>query len=437
MQEKSHFALINKEILNKEILNKEILDKEVCMFKWLMLFVYIILSTYMLWRMIHWFKIVIPLFKHKRMQAVWIGLYCVFASTIFLGVFLPRSSIQVMIHKISNVWLGFFIYLLFFMIIGDIIVLILKLVDKKKSIPMLRSLYGALIIGISITAASVGFTIYGTIHARHMTTRSYEIYADKQTDNLDSLNIVLVADLHLGYSIGCDDMEKMVERINELNPDVVIYAGDIFDNDYDALDDPKRLEAIIRGVNSKYGSYAVFGNHDVTETLVGGFSTAALTKAFRDPRMESFLKEAGVNIMLDEVTTIADGRVELIGRLDGEKAGDGTNNRKELSELIEQCDSSKPLIVINHEPDELHKAADMGVDVLLSGHTHAGQFFPLTIIQPLAWENYWGIKKIDNMYSVVTSGVGLYGPAMRVGTDSEVVSVRIKFNQNRVKSEPG
>ncbi len=397
------------------------------MLKWLMLFVYIILSVYMLWRMIHWYKIVIPLFKHKRMQAVWIGLYCIFASTIFLGVFLPRSDIQVVIHRISNVWLGLFIYLLFFMIIGDIIVLILKVVDKKKNVPILRKLYGALIIGISIVAASIGFTVYGTIHARQMTTKSYNISIDKHVDGMDSLNVVLVADLHLGYSIGCDDMEKMVDRINALDPDVVVYAGDIFDNDYDALDNPERLEEIIRGVSAKYGSYAVFGNHDVTETLVGGFSTASSTKAFRDPRMETFLREAGIDVMLDDVITIADGKINLIGRLDGEKAGDGTSNRKPLSELVNECDTSKPVIVINHEPDKLHEVAAMGVDVMLSGHTHAGQFFPLTITQPLAWENYWGVKKIDNMYSVVTSGVGLYGPAVRVGTNSEVMSVRINF----------
>ena len=74
-------------------------------------------------------------------------------------------------------------------------------------------------------------------------------------------------------------MEKMVKRINALNPDVVIYAGDIFDNDYDALDDPDRLSQIISGVNAKYGSYAVFGNHDVTETLVGGFSVSSAYRA--------------------------------------------------------------------------------------------------------------------------------------------------------------
>ena len=248
----------------------------------------------------------------------------------------------------------------------------------------------------------------------------------KECDLLERLKAFLEEGT-LAKNFECQDEDEEAFFINALNPDVVIYAGDIFDNDYDALDDEAELKEILHSINAKYGSYAVFGNHDVTETLVGGFSTASSRKAFRDSRMESFLDEAGINIMLDEVTTIADGKINLIGRLDGEKAGDGTRNRKDLSELIEQCDMSKPVIVINHEPDKLHEAADMGVDVMLSGHTHAGQFFPLTIVQPFAWENYWGIKKIDNMYSVVTSGVGLYGPAMRVGTDSEVMSVEINF----------
>ena len=106
--------------------------------------------------------------------------------------------------------------------------------------------------------------------------------------------------------------------------------------------------------------------------------------------------------MLDDVIQIADGKINLVGRLDEEKPGDGTKNRKPLDELLSECDMNKPVIVINHEPDKLRQNAQAGVDVLLSGHTHAGQFFPLTIVQPFAWENYYGVKKIDNMYSVVT-----------------------------------
>lgn len=284
-----------------------------------------------------------------------------------------------------------------------------------------------MIIGAAVTVSSFGFTIYGTIHARNMTTKEYDVSIEKHVDGLDGLNVVLVADLHLGYSIGCKDMEKMVKRINALNPDVVIYAGDIFDNDYDALDDPDRLSQIISGVNAKYGSYAVFGNHDVTETLVGGFSVSSAYRAFRDDRMEPFLESAGINVLLDDVIQIADGKINLVGRLDEEKPGDGTKNRKPLDELLSECDMNKPVIVINHEPDKLRQNAQSGVDVLLSGHTHAGQFFPLTVVQPFAWENYYGVKKIDNMYSVVTSGIGVYGPAIRVGTDSEVTKINIYF----------
>lgn len=397
------------------------------MFKWLMLLVYVILSAYILWRMIHWFKIITPLFHYKRMQGIWIGLFCILDSTIFFGTFLPHSMLQTCIKKFSNIWIAFFIYVLTFILIADVIVLILKCIHRRKAIAALTKRWCALLLGICVGMCSLGFTIYGSIHARHMTTQSYDITVDKHVEGINELNIVLVADLHMGYSIGCSDIRKMVEDINQMKPDIVIYAGDIFDNDYDALDDDQELISILKNVHATYGSYAVYGNHDVNEKLVGGFSTGTLSHAFRDVRMEKFLQEAGIDALTDDVITVADGKIQIIGRLDGEKAGDGTKNRAQLSTLISECDQTKPIILINHEPDGLHEAADEGVDIMLSGHTHAGQFFPLTIVQPLVWENYWGIKQIDHMYSIVTSGIGVYGPAVRVGTDSEVMEVRVHF----------
>ena len=109
------------------------------------------------------------------------------------------------------------------------------------------------------------------------------------------------------------------------------------------------------------------------------------------------------------------------------KPGMVRNTDAALSTLIAECEQSKPIVLLNHEPNGLQEAADEGVDLMLCGHTHAGQFFPLTIVQPLAWENYWGIKKIDNMYSIVTSGIGVYGPAVRVGTNSEVMQIKVHF----------
>ena len=96
-------------------------------------------------------------------------------------------------------------------------------------------------------------------------------------------------------------------------------------------------------------------------------------------------------------------------------------------ELTKNLDPSMPLFVISHEPDHLSDYNAHGVDIVLSGHTHAGQFFPLTIVQPFVWENHWGMKMIDSMYSFVTSGIGVYGPDMRVGTNSEVMVIDVHF----------
>lgn len=398
------------------------------MLKWLMLTVYLLLDIYVLWRIIYWFKIVLPLFKNKGIQGVFVGIYLCFASSIFWGAFLPKSAVQRAIHRFGNVWIATFIYMLFFIMLADLLVLVLKLINKKKTLPVFKRMRYTYLLGIAVTGLSVFFTVYGSIHARRIYTTKHTVEVNKEVKGMDELKIVLVADLHLGYSIGSRDMKRMVDKINAQNPDLVLYGGDIFDNDFDALNNPDRLVKILKNVKSKYGTYAVFGNHDVTETLVGGFSIASKHLAFRDSRMEEFLLDADITPLLDDVITIADEQIYLIGRLDREKAGDGTSDRMNIQNLTKDIDKDKVVLLLEHQPANLHDIADSGVDVMLSGHTHAGQFFPLTIAQPFAWENPCGVLKVEDMYSVVTSGVGVYGPAVRVGTDSEVLSLTVKFH---------
>ena len=217
----------------------------------------------------------------------------------------------------------------------------------------------------------------------------------------------------------------MVNTINSENADIVVIAGDIFDNNFDALDNPERLEMLLSQINSTYGTYAVFGNHDVTETLIAGFPISS-KNAPRDPRMYEFLEKSNISVLEDE-TAIIDNSFYLTGRLDEKRTGNGTKKRASLDELTKNLDPSMPLFVISHEPDHLSDYNAHSVDIVLSGHTHAGQFFPLTIVQPFVWENYWGMKMIDSMYSFVTSGIGVYGPDMRVGTNSEVMVIDVHF----------
>ena len=115
-----------------------------------------------------------------------------------------------------------------------------------------------------------------------------------------------MADFHLGYSVGYKMMEKMEDIINKEDVDLVLIAGDIFDNSYDSLDKPSRIKNSLKNIKSKYGKYAVFGNHDVDEKLFAGFSIGSSKKAFRDDRMNNMLKDAGIKILDDEVEEIKD-----------------------------------------------------------------------------------------------------------------------------------
>ena len=221
----------------------------------------------------------------------------------------------------------------------------------------------------------------------------------------------------------------MVELINEQDADAVVIAGDIFTSSYGGLKDPDKYAAVLRGIQSKYGVYAVYGNHDVEETLFGGFPISPISEAFRTKEMEQFFEECNFTVLYDETVSIADGNVQITGRIDGEKAGDGTTNRKSPEEVLKDTDPEKPVLVLQHEPVEFAELKKYGADLALCGHTHAGQIFPGNLIVPFFNENAYGYKEVGGLDTIVTSGVGYYGPPMRVGTDSDVAVVHLHFKK--------
>ena len=223
-------------------------------------------------------------------------------------------------------------------------------------------------------------------------------------------------------------MQKIKDNINNEDVDLVLIAGDIFDNSYDAVDDIDKIIKSFRDINSKYGTYAVFGNHDVDERLFAGMSIGNNKKARRDKRMEEVLEKSNIEIIDDE-TVLLDDAFYLIGRKDYKKAGDCTNNRKNLNYLLDDVDKKKPIILLEHEPIYIDKISKSGVDIHLSGYTHGGQFFSMTLLTRNKWKNQYGYIKENNMHSIVTSGVGLYGPNIRTSSDSEICILNISFKE--------
>ena len=318
--------------------------------------------------------------------------------------------------------IGFTVYFNGLMILCSMVCGIIRLFRRRTRLMILPqvsfavSLLGGLIL-----------LVYGMYHAQQTVITEYDVNIEKDAGDLKDLKLVLIGDLHLSVNSHISAIRKMVDNINAIQADAVLIAGDIFTSSYEGLKNPQEYAAILRELKTTYGTYAVYGNHDVEETLFGGFPISPISKAFRTRQMEQFFEDCNFRILYDETDVIADGSVQITGRVDGEKAGDGTADRMSAAQVLADADKYKPIIVLQHEPVEFKDLKENGADLVLCGHTHAGQIFPGNLILPFFNENAYGYKIIDGLDTVVTAGIGYYGPPMRIGTNSEITVLNVTF----------
>ena len=339
--------------------------------------------------------------------------------------FSPRGTLlRRILSNIGNYWMGFNLHFVLAMGVCFLIRLIVQFVKKDKYNLRLAQK----ITNVAVVSFTILMSVYGIVNAQNLKVTTYDVTVDKSSKQ-DELNVVLIADLHLGYSVGVKQMERMVNKINELQPDVVVVAGDIFDNEFSAIYNPVRVAEILRGINSKYGVYAVYGNHDIEEDILCGFtfSDDDVTQVTSIKEMDDFIENCGFTFLYDEAILINDD-FYIYGRPDEERPNFGNDSRLEAEKITEGLDLSKLIICVDHEPHDQKKLSAAGVDVDLNGHTHAGQLFPGNIIINFFWDIAYGYKNFDGMHNIVTSGVGLFGPNMRTFTKAEIAQVKIHLN---------
>lgn len=385
---------------------------------------YLGVSSYMMFRFFYWMKHCNHRFNWLRFKVPFAVVYLFMALSPVIAFLLPKSAVAIVIRRISTYWIGIMLYSLLYVVLFDLLRLIAKHTKLKNTLLFSRG--SVIFIGSVVVACAVATCLYGIFNARNIKVNEYSVTVNKSCGSDKHLKAVLVADLHMGYAIGVDHITNMVEKINQQDADIVIIAGDIFDNSYDGMDDPEGIKAQLKSIKSKYGVYAVYGNHDIDEKILMGFTFDWGGKQLHSEKMTNFMKECNIKLINDESVLIND-EFYLVGRRDTDKPGTEDGTRAEISELTKDLDKTKPIFVLSHEPDELQKTADAGADIDFSGHTHDGQLFPGNLTIGLFWENPCGMIKKDNMYSIVTSGVGVYGTFMRVGTDAEICSVDIDF----------
>lgn len=342
--------------------------------------------------------------------------FWIIASTYIIGRFAERIQISFfsdVLVWIGSFWLGALLYLFLFVLLLDVFRLINHFFPF---FPDFLFYSRTKIIGfIFVVTAVFGLLLGGFINARNPKVRFEEIHIDKYANGLKSLNVVLLSDIHLGTIIGNRHLGKVVQEVNSLEPDIIFLAGDALDEDIEPVIRQNLTENLLM-LKSELGTYAVMGNHE----HIGGAE-----KAYE------YLSSHGIIIIRDSIVKIKNS-FYIIGREDYSSSNFEGKKRKSLDELfIGIEDTELPLLLMDHQPVELQNAADIGIDIQLSGHTHKGQLWPLNYIIDAAYKIGYGYDMIDNMHVYVSSGIGTWGPPVRIGSRPEIVNIRVTFSDKK------
>ena len=319
---------------------------------------------------------------------------------LMLSIARPFPGVgQRIISVIGTCWMGLALYLLLYMLAGEVVLLFSRLIPSVPN--TLRNVTEATAIVLALLTFIGGF-----LHASRVQTVHYEVQLAEQPTS--QMRVVMLSDVHLGAVNSEARLEKTVAAINAQQPDLVCIAGDIFDNNYSAIRNPEQVIQTLKQIQSTYGVYACLGNHDAG-TEFG--------------KMEAFLEQAGIRLLKDECVTI-DGRLTLAGRLDPSPIGGYLGQtRQPLSVVLSGAEPKLPVVLLDHNPGSLPEYQGEAA-LILSGHTHKGQIFPGSLItNSLFTVDYGYYRAEDGTQVIVSSGAGTWGLPIRVGTDCEIVSI--------------
>ena len=391
--------------------------------------IYLLLNLYILRWAYLWMGTCHSILRTLGFRLIFAVIYVLLSTSLLTGFLIKNpKSLHRMLKITGNYFLGIFLYTLVIILLADFGRILLKYVFHASWI---HSRTAFTVAGAICALLILLLSACGIFHAKYIKTTSYNVIINKTIPERTSMKVVLLADTHFGYNAGVLHARELVRKINKQKPDLVCIAGDIFDNEYDAVRNPEKLEKTLRGIKSTYGVYACWGNHDLNEEILAGFTFKHKDgdlSDIKDPRMKKFLKDSNIHILEDESVLIND-QFYVIGRKDASLTEKIHETRKAPAQLTEKLDRDKPIIMIDHQPKELQELADAGVDLDLCGHTHDGQTFPGNFTIKLMWENPCGLLSKDNMTNITTSGAGVWGPAMRIGTDSEICSINIQLKK--------
>lgn len=315
-----------------------------------------------------------------------------------------------LLMRVGSFWLALLVYLFLGVLLLDLLRLAHSLFQVWPP-PVVAHYARARLIALLVVAGGALLTVAaGHWNACRPRLKDLDIRVAKPVRGPAVLTIAAVSDIHLGTLIRNDRVERLVARVNELNPDLILLPGDIVDEDLAPVI-ARDTGSILRNLKAPLGVFAVMGNHE----YIGGGDPAA-----------RYLEAHGIRMLRDAWVQLPNG-VIVVGREDRSVSRFTGRERKTLGEIMRGVDTRHPVILMDHQPFQLAEAASAGVDVQLSGHTHHGQLWPFNYITRGLYQISWGYGRIRETQYYISSGFGTWGPPVRVGNRPEIVRIRLTF----------
>jgi uncharacterized protein len=359
-------------------------------------FFYFILLAQLLGFFLHYIIFVslttfFPFFAHYYFEtALALGLLCV--GFLFFNIIdhLMDNPIVRAGYILSAIWLPLGMYLIF----ASAFTLFVNYTFKNQ-IPFSAHI---------IFSFAFLFIVYGIINARILKVREVTVTLPNLPEFWKNKTAVLASDLHFGHVLKKPSAYKLVKKVNALNPDIVFIPGDFFDG---AKSDFAGVAKIVGEIKAPLGIYFTSGNHEI----IAGLEIC-----------NQAIANAGI-VLLENKKIEIEG-LQILGT-----AYSGKETTESLSEVLKnlQINPEKPSILLKHVPDHLDAVTSAGVSLQLSGHTHLGQMWPFNYLTKKVFNGFdYGLKNLNKTLFYTSSGVGTWGPPVRVFTNAEIVKIEFK-----------
>jgi predicted MPP superfamily phosphohydrolase len=366
----------------------------------MLIFLTVFLTVYGAAHWYIWARLIKPLgltgTSHVLMLALLLVLMCSFP-VIHFALHNKNGRWLGMADLISSVWMGMVVYFVIVGIAGDLVRLVFF-----RGVPDGRT-YSGIITGLVVLVA-----VYGIIEAHLVGITRLDIPLSKLPGTLDGLRVVQISDVHVGRIVRDDRLERIVDKVNALKPDLIVITGDLVDADPSHMED---MIPVLQKLRAPHGVFAVPGNHEYFAGI---------------GRSQAMVERAGVTMLRNQFVTVAGG-LQLVGRDD--PVGPRITGRPipSLAEIARRLDRSLPAILLYHTPNTtLPELNDCGIGLQLSGHTHRGQLWPFNFIVKKIYKTHYGLFSDGNTHIYVSRGTGTWGPPMRVGARPEITLITLR-----------